>query len=185
MGIPVMLALLSEEGGGMDILDPHQIGATFWTWLIFLIALPFMWKFVFGPISKALYERDMRAEEAIQRAEEAKSGALAAQKEVESQLQEARKEAQAQVREAKERAEKQYDELMAKAREESAKERQRAAAEIEAEKQKALSELRDHVVDLTLGATTKLLAREVKGEDQKRLVQDFVSEAAGSSSKGS
>jgi F-type H+-transporting ATPase subunit b len=185
MGLPVMLALVSEGGDGLNVLDPHHIGATFWTWVIFLIALPFMWKFVFGPISKALYERDLRAEEAIQRAEEAKTGALAAQKEVEVQLQEARREAQAQVREAKERAEKQYDELMAKAREESARERQRAAAEIEAEKQKALGELRDHVVDLTLGATKKLLAREVSGEDQKRLVQDFVKESAGSSSTGS
>ncbi len=180
MGIPVMLAWVSEGGEGLDVLDPHQIGATFWTWVIFLIALPFMWKFVFGPISKALYERDLRAEEAIQRAEEAKSAAVAAQKEVESQLQEARREAQAQVREAKERAEKQYDELMAKAREESAKERQRAAAEIEAEKQKAMSELRDHVVDLTLGATTKLLGREVKGKDQERLVRDFVAQTSGS-----
>ena len=51
---------LASDGGGFNPLDPSFGGATFWTWVIFLVSLPVMWKFVFGPITKALEARDRK-----------------------------------------------------------------------------------------------------------------------------
>ena len=40
--------------------------------------------------------------------------------------------------------------------------------------QKAKSEIRDLVVDLSLDLSSKLLRREVKGEDQRGFVESFL-----------
>ncbi len=170
---------LGGEGGHEGGFNPltEQWGVLFWTWLIFLVSLPFMWKVVFGPIAKALKDRDQRAEDAIARAEEAKAAAERARSETEARLEEAREEARRQIQAARERAEAQHQELLAKAKEEAARERDRAADEIRAEKQRALAEIRDEVVDLTLTASAKLLGREIRDEDQKSFVQGFVREA--------
>ena len=45
-------AAAASEGGGFNPLDFGFAGTTFWTWVIFLLALPVMWKFVFGPIER-------------------------------------------------------------------------------------------------------------------------------------
>ena len=54
------VALLAAGDGKFNPLDPNGAGNLIWTLLIFLLALPFMWKMVFGPISAALLERDAR-----------------------------------------------------------------------------------------------------------------------------
>ena len=52
------------HGGGMNPFDPAGFGGMLWTWVIFLAALPFMWKVVMGPITKALEARDEQASRA-------------------------------------------------------------------------------------------------------------------------
>ena len=47
-----LLALIPSEGEGLQIFDVGQ-SSMLWTVLIFMLALPLMWKFVFGPITKA------------------------------------------------------------------------------------------------------------------------------------
>jgi F-type H+-transporting ATPase subunit b len=133
-----------------------------------------MWKFVFGPITKALKERDERAEEAIGIAKEAKAAAESAKQESENALATARSEAQQQIAQAREAAEKLKADLESKARAEIERERANARAEIVAEKTKAMNEIRELVVQLSLDATSKLLKREVSGEDQKKFVGDLI-----------
>ena len=60
--------------GGFNPLDVNT-GSFFWTLVIFVIALPFMWKVVFGPITAALYARDAQASEAAQAAQKARDEA--------------------------------------------------------------------------------------------------------------
>ncbi len=161
------------EGG----FEPLKVvtGAGFWTLLIFVLSLPFMWKNVFGPITKALAERDERAESAIAKADAARAGAEKAQFETERQLEAARLETQRQIREAKERAEKQAQELLAKAHQEAEASRQKAVAEIDAERRRAIAEIRDLSVDVSLNAASKLMKRDMSGKDQKTFVKDFLS----------
>ena len=105
---PMPLApFLGEEGhgGGFNPLELSHLGNYVWTLLIFLLALPAIWKFVMGPITKALQERDGRAEQAIAAAQKASQDADRAKVEVEARLAEARAEAARIVAESRTRAE--------------------------------------------------------------------------------
>lgn len=169
-------APLAEDGGHEFNPLLMEFGPAFWTWVIFLLSLPFMWKVVFGPITQALYKRDAKADDAITSANEARAAAEAARQETVQQLEAAKAEAQRQIREARERAEAQAKTLLEQARREADQDRQKAVVEIDAERRRALSEIRDLAVDLSLDAATRLVKRDLKGEDQKGFVKDFLSE---------
>jgi len=179
-----ILAVLSEggsHGGKFNPLDFSPSAVFFWTILIFVFALPFMWSIVFSPITEALYARDKKAEDAISEANDAKASAEKAQLATEAALREAREESKRQIRAARDMAEKQKADLLAQAQTEAEAERARVRGEIAAEKQKAIGEIRDLVVDLSLGATSKLLGREVQDEDQKAFVESVVGDLGASS----
>ncbi len=182
---PVMTGLLafSSEGGAFNPLDPSAWSAFVWTIVIFVIAVGPMWKIVFEPITDALYARDKMAEDAIAEAHEAKASAEKAQVATEAALREAREEAKRQISSARDMAEKQKADLMAQAQREADAERSRVRGEIAAEKQKAMGEIRDLIVDLSMGASSKLLGREVQGEDQKAFVEDVVQDLAQSAAR--
>ena len=170
------LVAMMAEGGGFDPLV-ISFGQYFWTWVIFLVSLPLMWKNVFKPICQALETRDRKAEDAITSAVEAQKAAEAARNEIEQRLEETRVETQTQLKDARERAEKQANDLLAKARAEAEADRSRAVAEIDAERRRAVAEIRDLAVDVSLDAAGKLMKREMKGDDQKAFVSDFISNA--------
>lgn len=183
MNVLPCLALLSEEGGGFNPLDPKSIGIAFWTLLIFLVSLPFIWKVVMGPVAKALEARDEAASKAIRAAEEARSGAEKARGEVESQLAAARAQAATILDEARARGEQREREILDSAKKESAALLERARTEIRAEQDKALSAIRKQVVDLSLQAAGQVLRRKVDAADDRRLAEELVSNVE--SSRGS
>lgn len=149
-------------------------GATFWTWVCFLLALPLMWKFVFGPITAALEARDDKVEDAILAAEEAKNEAIAQTEATKAELEKARHEARQMVQEATSRAERQAAEALAQAKAEADRQVQKAAQEIEAQKQKALLEIRQEVVDMAISSAGRILHSEIDAEANRRLVGEFL-----------
>jgi F0F1-type ATP synthase membrane subunit b/b' len=60
-----------------------------------------------------------------------------------------------------------------------------ATADIEAEKVRAIAELRSEVADLALAAAGKVIGENMTGATQRRLVEDFLKESAGSSDRAS
>src|SRR5262245_20228329 len=167
-------ALLSEGGGGFNPLDPASMGIVFWTWIIFLVSLPLIWKIVMGPVTRGLEARDEQAAKAIAAAEEAKRGAESARADVEAKLAEANRQAAAIVEEARQRAEAREREMLDKARQEAGALLDRARGEIRAEQDKAISAIRREVVDLSLHAAGQVLRRKVDAADDKRLVEELV-----------
>ncbi|MEZ6019486.1 MAG: F0F1 ATP synthase subunit B [Planctomycetota bacterium] len=155
------------------------MGALFWTLVIFLIALPFMWKLVFGPITQALSDRDGRANAAIEAAERAGVEAESAQAAVEVALGEARMEAQKLVASAKDRAEVRERDIVDNARKEAEAMISSARSTIAAERDKALSSIREEVVQLSLGAASKVLGRNVGSEDDRRMASELVGDSKG------
>jgi F-type H+-transporting ATPase subunit b len=173
---------LSSEGGGFNPLDPENGGVAVWTWLIFLLSLPFIWKVVMGPVTKALEARDEAAAKAIVDAQAAKSGAEAARAEVEAKLAEARTQAARIVEEARVRAEVREKEILETARREAQATSQRAQAEILAAQDKALGAIRAQVVNISMSAAGSVLRRKVDADDDRRLVEEIV--AGAGSGKG-
>lgn len=174
------LAILSlATSGGFNPLDPSGGGLALWTWIIFLVALPPIWKVVMGPIARALEERDERAARAIESAERASREAEKARAEVEVKLGEAQAQAAKLLAQARERAEDREREMIDQAHREAQAMIERARADIEAEREKALLAIRDEVVDLSLEAASRVLAKRVDSTEDRRLVEELVSSAAG------
>jgi len=159
-----------------DGFNPFEFvpGATFWTWVIFLGSLVPMWKFVFGPITKALADRDAKVESAIAAADEARRAAEAQVVSAKAELDRARADAKRMVDDATARAERQAQDALARAKDEADRQLRRARDEIAAEKQKALAEIRQEVVDLTIKSTGRLLRRDVDDDTHKKVVADFL-----------
>lgn len=153
-------------------------GAVIWTFLAFLLALPVMWKFVYGPITKALEERDQKVEDAIKAAEVARKEAEAQMSQAKAELQKAQENAKRMVEDAMARAERQASEAIRVADERAKQELQKAREAIAAEKRQALQEIKTLAVDLTIAAAGKLLRQEVDAQKNKPLVQQFVASAA-------
>ncbi len=167
------ITAFAPEGGDFD---PFQWvpGAAFWTILIFVLALVPMWKFVFGPITKALDERDRKVEEALAAADKAKREAETQTAATRAELEKARQEARTMVQEATARAERQAQEELARARAEADRQLQQARTEIEAQKRKALEEIRREVVELAVGSAGAILRRDVDDDAHRRMVTDFL-----------
>jgi F-type H+-transporting ATPase subunit b len=67
---------------------------------------------------------------------------------------------------------------IAATREELERLRTNAAAEIEAEKQRAMGELRAEVADLAIAAASKVVGESLTDQRQRRLVEEFLTEAS-------
>ena len=168
--------LLLVESGSFNPLDVGGAGNFLWTLVIFLVALPFMWKIVFGQIAQALRERDGRASEAVTAAERASEEAEKARAAVEVALGEAQGEAARLLGQARERAEVRERDIVDKAKHEAQAMIESARSTIEAEREKALSAIRQEVVDLSLHAASRVLGRRVDGDDDRRLANELVAE---------
>jgi F-type H+-transporting ATPase subunit b len=168
----LLLPLSASEGGGFNPFE-FAGGAAVWTWIAFLVALPLMWKFVYGPITQALAARDEKVEAALKAADEAQRRADEQMRQGKAELDQARVEARRMVDEAVQRAERQGRDALAAARQEAERQTTKAREEIAAEKRKALVELRHEAVDLALRAAGHLMQRKLDDETQRRLVQEF------------
>jgi F-type H+-transporting ATPase subunit b len=87
-------------------------------------------------------------------------------------------EAQKMLADARAAADNVKNDLLHQAQEEIAAEKERAKKEIGLERSKAINELKQVTVDLTLEASARLLRRELRDEDHRRLAREVVEEVA-------
>ncbi len=160
-----------------SILD-YAPGMVIWTLIAFVLALPVMWKFVYGPITNALEDRDRKVEDSIAAAEVAQKQAEAQMAQAKAELAAAQANAKRMVEEAMARAERQAAEAVRAADEKAKAELQKAREVIAAEKRQALQEIRQEVVHLTIAATGQLLQQKIDDQQNRQLVEKFVSDAA-------
>jgi len=165
---------LPQGGEGLGALLDFMPGAMLWTWLAFLVALPVMWKMVYGPITKSLERRDQGVEDAIAAAEQSRQQAEQQMAAARQELDKARAEGKRMVEEAVARAERQAQDAQRAADEKAKLELQKASAAIAAEKRAALQEIRQLAVDLTIAAAGKLLQQKIDDDTNRRLVRDFM-----------
>ena len=165
------------EPRSLGVLLEFMGGATIWTWLAFLLALPLMWKVVYGPITKALADRDQKVDDAIAAAEAARKAAEEQVTAAKVELDKARAEARGMVEQALQRAERQGQDALQAAEVKARAQLARASEQIAAEKQAALQEIRAHVVELSIAAAGALLKQKVDDAANRQLVADFVAGA--------
>jgi F-type H+-transporting ATPase subunit b len=175
----VSLPLAAADGGeeeSSNFLVSPDVGLMIWTVLAFLVALFVLRKYAFPQISAALEKRQHLIEESIDSAERTKAEADEILAEYRERLKEARAQAEeivARARKNGEAAERAAAEQAAEIREEQL---ERARKDIQAETARALQEIRREVADLTVAATERVTRKSLNDEDQRRLVEDALSE---------
>jgi F-type H+-transporting ATPase subunit b len=143
----------------------------------FIVFIAVIWKFAFTPISKMLADRKDRIEQGLKDADQARRDRESAEAERLAALQEARREANDILARAQKVADESRERDLAATREELERIRVRASADLEAEKQRAIADLRAEVADLALQAAGKVVGETMTGDRQRRLVQEFLTEA--------
>jgi F-type H+-transporting ATPase subunit b len=135
-----------------------------------------LWKLAFPRISEALDKRQHAIEESIDHAEQVRHQA----DEILTQYQERLKEARDQADEIISRARRAAESHERRSQEEANAKREQlleqTRRDIETETRRAIQEIRREVADLTVMATEKVTRKTLTDDDQRRLVEDALSE---------
>jgi F-type H+-transporting ATPase subunit b len=151
-------------------------GLMIWTIVCFLVTLFVLKKYAFGPIQKTIDERRERIRQSLEEADRARDEARKLIEEHRALIRQARQESDEILSEARHVADAQRERV----REETEADRQRRLEEtrrqIEAETRRALEQIRQEVAVLALEAAQKVTRNALDGDDQRRLIEDAISE---------
>jgi F-type H+-transporting ATPase subunit b len=164
-----------EKEGGSFLVSPG-IGLMIWTLILFLFTMWVLSKLAFPKIQEALDKRAKTIAESIDVAERQRKESDELLQEYRGRLAEAREQADdimARARKAAETAESEATTAGKERREELVN---AAKRDIEAETRRSLEQIRQEVADLTVLATEKVTRKSLDADDQKRLVEEALSE---------
>jgi F-type H+-transporting ATPase subunit b len=165
-----------EDSGGGSFLVKPDLGLMIWTLAAFGLTLYLLGKFAFPRISEALDKRQKAIEDSIDTAERTKVEADELLAEYRERLKEARDQAEEIVARARKAAEVHERDSLEKARESREELMAQTRRDIEAETRRAIQEIRNEVADLTVLATEKVTRKSLTDDDQRRLVEEALSE---------
>lgn len=170
-----------EKAGVGEVLSPSEKGlvTAVTTLVVFVALLLVLSKFAFGPIAKALKEREDKIRIDIETAEKSRMAAEARLKEYEARLARAETEAREILTKATADAERTGAVLKAQAQKEIEEARARSLRDIENDKKAALAEIHEHAVTLSTAIAEKILKRSLNSDDQRDLVRSSLEQLAG------
>ena len=149
-----------------------------WTFLAqicnLMIQLLIFKKFLLKPIKQVIADRKAKADSEIADAQKLRTEAEAMKAEYEQNLQNARTEANQIVAAAQKTAAARSEELLGEARAQAAALKQKAEADIAQERKKAVNEVKDEIGGIAMEIASKVVEREIKEEDHKDLIDEFI-----------
>jgi F-type H+-transporting ATPase subunit b len=160
---------------GSFLISPN-VGLMIWTLVLFGISMYILWKLAFPRISEALDRRQHAIEESIDHAEQVRHEADQLLDEYRERLTQARQQADQIVDRARKAADAREREAQAEAQERREQLMEQTRRDIESETRRAIQEIRREVADLTVLATEKVTRKVLDEDDQRRLVEDALSE---------
>jgi F-type H+-transporting ATPase subunit b len=169
-GWPMVIA----EGGFPSWLTP-ELQVLVWSLVIFFTLLALLWKFAWGPIMRALEEREHGIQKKIDDAGARFKEAEAKAAEYEKRLSAAKDAAAELLAQGKRDAEKIKQDLLAQANQEAGAALTRARQEIKLAEQAAVAEIRTRVAELAAEMAERVIEREVKPEDHRRFIAEAIS----------
>ena len=167
------MAVTASSGG---FLITPNVGLMIWTLLLFGISMYVLYKLAFPRIAEALDRRQKAIEESIDAADRTRHEA----DEILAEYRERLRDARGQADQIIERARKTAENHERQAKEDALATREQLMAQtrrdIETETRRAVQEIRGEVAQLTVEATEKLTRKSLTEEDQRRLLDDALSE---------
>jgi len=168
--------LLAQEHEAKGGLLSVNTGLSAWTIIIFLIVFAILAKFAFPKILGAVEERERHLAELAEAAEQDRAEAAALVEEHRRLVEETRGKVQEALGEARNTAEKMRSELMEQARREHDELLARGRAEVANERAGMLEQVRRDAAELAMRAAEKLVRRSLDGDDNRRLVQEYLAQ---------
>jgi F-type H+-transporting ATPase subunit b len=173
MAAAAVTAPLASSG---SFLVTPNVGLMVWTLVLFGLSLVILRKLAFPRISEALDRRQKAIEDSIDAAERTRQEADQLLDEYRGRLREAREQAEEIVQRARQTAEVHERDATAEAQARREQLMEQTRREIEAETRRAIDEIRREVADLTVMATERVTRKALNEADQRRLVEEALSE---------
>ena len=151
-------------------------GLFIWSILTFLVLLFLLAKFAWGPLLKALEERQETIRKSLDDADQAKQELERLNQESAQIIAAARGEAQSIVAKSRAAADTVREDLKQKAKEEAEALVRGAERQIQLETARAIQQIRHEVVDLSLAVASKLIKKNLTQEDNDALIQDSLTQ---------
>jgi F-type H+-transporting ATPase subunit b len=165
----------AEEESGSFLVSPN-VGLMIWTLVVFTISLYVLSKLVFPRIQEALDKRQRAIDESIDAAAQTKEEADRILAEYRERLKEARVQAEEIIARARKAAEAQEAAALEAGKAKREEMLEQTKREIQAETRRAIQDIRNEVADLTILATEKVTRKSLDEDDQRRLVEEALSE---------
>jgi F-type H+-transporting ATPase subunit b len=160
---------------GSFLVSPN-VGLMIWTLIVFGVSMWLLSKYAWPRIAEALDKRQRAIEESIDAADRTRREAESLLAEYRERLTQARSQADEIVTRARRTGESAEAEIVAEARTKREDMMEQTRREIEAETRRAIQQIRVEVADLTVAATEKVTRKTLDSADQKRLVEEALSE---------
>jgi F-type H+-transporting ATPase subunit b len=174
-----------EAPAGQPNILEFQLPLAFWTLVVFVVLLYVLYKFAWGPLSKALHDREHNMEQTLEQAEHARRESEKLLAEHRAQMAAAAEQARSILDDARRAAQTTGNDIVQKAQAEAEASRVRAERDIGNARDQALQEIWSKTADLAVSVAGKVLSRELSPDDQRRLVEVAMSELPSKSGNGS
>jgi F-type H+-transporting ATPase subunit b len=168
-------ALVPAASGGSFLITPN-VGLMVWTLVLFVLSMVVLARLAFPRISEVLARRQKAIEDSIDAAEDMRRQADGLLAEYRERLQEARAQSEEIIARARRTAEIHERESTEDARAKREQLLEQTRRDIEAETRRAIQEIRSEVANLTVEATERITRKTLTEEDQRRLVDEALSE---------
>jgi F-type H+-transporting ATPase subunit b len=158
-------------------------GLMIWTVVVFVLTLVVLSKVAWGPLMKALDDREKRIHDALTKAEQAQRAAEEAITQARNESDVALRKADALVKEARVEAQHMRQKMVDEAKAESQKTVEEGLNRIAAEQRIAMAEIRRTTADLAIRAAARLVKSSMSEQQQRQIVQDFLGDLPADSTK--
>ncbi len=165
----------AEEEGGSFLVSPN-VGLMVWTLIVFTISLYVLKKVVYPRIQEMLDKRQHAIDESIDAADQTRKEADKLLAEYRERLADAREQAEAILARARKAADATEAAALSDGKAKREELLEATKREIQAETRRAIQDIRNEVADLTILATEKITRKTLTEADQKRLVEEALSE---------
>jgi F-type H+-transporting ATPase subunit b len=159
-----------------SFLITPNVGLMIWTLVVFGISLYILNKAVFPRIGKVLDDRANAIQNSLDEASRIREEANKIHDDYRQRLKEAREQAEEIITRARKSGETHEKEAIEQAKADRERLLEQARRDIEAETRRAVDEIRREVANLTVEATEKVTRKTLSEADQRRLVEEALSE---------
>ena len=163
--------IFADVGSGLGINAIAFLSQLISFGIVFVI----LWRWGFPVIIKMLDKRQEVIREGIDNAERARRDLAEATARAEQLLAEARRQGQETIAQAAKAAEREADRIEEEALARTAQIEQQQIERIRQEAARARAEISRLVVNLSISAASKIISKSVDSNDNRRLVEEFVS----------